>query len=101
MSARIRTAASALRDWTRSPITWAAAVLVAVAAGVSLWISPPGSDVAGPPAEIVKAKVGGYCAQIVAGEDGSVWALAPGSVDGQLRRVDAADVHRDDAECKR
>ncbi|MGV0633835.1 hypothetical protein ABQE69_10905 [Mycolicibacillus trivialis] len=41
MSARIRTAATAVRDWILSPVTMVAAVLVAVAAGLSLWLSPP------------------------------------------------------------
>lgn len=85
---------SGLYAWTRSPFTWAAAVLIAVASAVSLWVSPPRGDVAGPPAEIGTAKVGGYCATIVTGFDGSVGALAPGSIDGQLKKVDAKDVDR-------
>ncbi|MBF9519500.1 hypothetical protein [Mycobacteroides chelonae] len=92
---------AALTSWTRSPFTWIAAVLVAVAAGVSLWISPPRDDAAGPPSEVTIAKVGGYCAVTVTGDGGAAWALAPGAVDGQLHRVDPADVDRASAECRR
>ncbi|AMO59073.1 Uncharacterised protein [Mycolicibacterium phlei] len=91
---------AALRDWIRSPVTMLATVLVAVAAGGALWLSPPRGNVAGPPAEIGTARVGGYCARIVTGFDDTVWALAPGSRDGRLHRVDAADVDRNAAECR-
>jgi len=90
----------ALRDWIVSPVTWTATVLVAVAVGLALWLSPPHGDAAGPPAEIGTAMVGGYCARIVTGFDGTVSALAPGSRDGQLRRVDPADVNRHAPECQ-
>lgn len=91
---------AALTAWTRSPFTWIATVLIAVAAAVSLWINPP-RELTGPPTEVTTAKVGGFCATVIRSADGNVWALAPGSIDGQLRRVDAADVDRDAAECQR
>lgn len=95
-----RTAALAIRAWIISPVTMTVAVLVAAVMGVSLWISPP-REVAAQPVEITVAKVGGFCATVIAAEDGSVWALAPGAVDGQLKRVDAAGVDRGAAECQR
>ncbi|WP_158167421.1 hypothetical protein [Mycolicibacterium smegmatis] len=101
MSARVRTVAAAICDWIVSPVTMTAAVLVAVIMGVWLVLDPPRGDVAGPPAEVAVAKVGGFCATIVTGFDGSVWALVPGAVDGQLKRVDAADVDRTSEVCTR
>ncbi|MBX8687418.1 hypothetical protein GO011_08240 [Mycobacterium sp. 20091114027_K0903767] len=101
MSARLRSATAAVRSWILNPVTWVATVLVAVAAGVALLLAPAHDDVAGPPARIEStAKVGGYCAVIVSGFDGAVWALAPGSRDGDLKRVDAADVNRHAPECQ-
>lgn len=92
---------TAVRGWIRSPVTWVATVLVAVAVGVMLWLSPPRDDIVGPPASIESTtRVGGYCATAVIGFDGEVWALAPGSRDGRLHRVDAADVKRDAPECR-
>lgn len=90
----------ALRAWIRNPFTAVVVVVVAVAVGLALWLSPPHGDVAGPPAEIGTARVGGYCATAVVGFDGDVWALAPGSRDGRLHRVDQADVKLDAAECR-
>ncbi|WP_458317943.1 hypothetical protein [Mycolicibacterium brisbanense] len=101
MSARVRTVAMAVRDWIVSPVTMTAAVLVAVIMSVWLVLDPPRGDVAGPPAEVAVAKVGGYCATVISAADGNVWALAPGSVDGQLHRVDSADVDRTASECQR
>lgn len=100
MNARIRTAAAAVRDWIGSPVTMAVSVLIAVAMAIWLAVDPPRELVA-PPAGIESAKVGGYCTRIVVGLDGAVWALAPGSRDGQLKRVDAADAQRDLPECPR
>lgn len=91
---------AALYVWTRSPFTWATAVLISIAAGVSLLISAP-RETTGPPAEVTTAKVGGFCATVIAAEDGTVWALAPGAVDGQLHRVDPGDVNRTAEECRR
>lgn len=89
-----------LTAWTRNPITWTASALVAVAAGVSLWISPPLHSV-DPPSEVSVAKVGGYCATVISAADGAVWALAPGAVDGKLKNFDPGDVNRTAAECAR
>lgn len=101
MIARIRTAVSAVRDWIVSPVTMTVAVLVAAVMGVWLVLDPPHGEVAGPPAGLTVAKVGGYCATVVATDDGSVWALDPGAVDGKLRRVDSESVDHDAAECMR
>lgn len=91
---------TAVRDWCRNPFTAVATVLVVVAIGVVVLVVAPRGDAAGPPSRIETAKVGGYCARIVTSFNGEVWALAPGSRDGGLRRVDAADVVRDAAECR-
>ncbi|WP_078321655.1 hypothetical protein [Mycobacteroides chelonae] len=99
MSTRARTAAVAVRDWIVSPVTMAAALLVAVAMAVWLTVDPPRELVA-PPAGIEFAKVGGYCTRIVVSFDGAVWALAPGAPDGGLTRVDPGDVQRDLPECQ-
>lgn len=96
MSAR---AGHAFRAWIASPFTMVTGVLVAVAAAVALLLAPAHGDAAGPP-EITVAKVGGYCATVVVGWDGAVWALAPGSRAGEPKRVDAADVDHNAAECK-
>lgn len=95
-----RTAASAVRDWITNPVTMTVAVLIAVTMGVWLVLDQPGEAVA-PPAEVTTAQVGGFCATVIAAEDGTVWALAPGSVDGKLKRVDPANVDRDAVECRR
>lgn len=92
---------AALTTWTRSPFTWAAAALIAVVSGMSLWLSPPRGEVTGSPAEVTTAKVAGYCATVIAAGDGTVWALPPGSRDGKLRLVDPADVDRTAEECQR
>jgi hypothetical protein len=97
MSARIRSAAAAVRAWLISPVTMVVMLLVAGAMAVWLIVDPP-REAAGPPATVTTAKVGGFCTRIVTGSDGSVWALAPGAVDGELRSVDAATVDR--TECQ-
>lgn len=100
MNARIRTAGTAVRDWIISPVTMGLMLLVAVAMGLWLVVDPP-RETAGPPESVTTAKVGGFCAVTVTAVDGSVWALAPGAVDGKLQRVDGASVDRDAAECLR
>ncbi|MGV0675731.1 hypothetical protein ABQE62_05995 [Mycolicibacterium fortuitum] len=101
MSARVRIAARAFRDWLSDPATVVTGVILVVALSGWLLFAPPRADVAGPPAEIATAKVGGYCVIVVTGFDGgAAWALAPGSRDGDLKRVDAVDVDRDAVECK-
>jgi hypothetical protein len=100
MNARVRTAALSVRDWIVSPVTMTVSVLVAVAMSAWLWLDPP-REATAPPESVTTARVGGFCATVISGADGEVWALPPGSVDGQLRRVDKESVDRDAAECMR
>lgn len=91
MSARVRTVATAVRDWTISPVTMVAAVIVAVAMGVWLVLDPPRGEAAGPPATVTRgADVDGRCSIVVSGFDGSVWAAPYNG--GELRRIDPAAV---------
>lgn len=90
MSARVRTVALALRDWIVNPVTMMAALILAAACAVSLFVSPP-REVAGPPAMATRgADVNGRCSIVVSDFDGSVWAAPYNG--GELKKVDPAAV---------